>query len=164
MIPIENKDTRPDWATIEAEYVSGDMGVRKLAEKYGIPYPTMRTRSEVGGWLEKRKEHKRKVIEESSQKTADAAASNAAKLEKAKGLALDLALEILRKYPKNAGNKLRTLGKDKHGNDIMTEFELLSIVSSLEKLEKNTQTEGSATNELLESLLQLERQAAGHGD
>lgn len=158
MIPIENKDTRPDWATIEAEYISGNMGVRKLAEKYGIPYPTMRKRCEVDGWVEKRSEHKRKVIAEASQKTADAAASNAAKLEKAKGLALDLALAILSKYPKNAGNKLRTFGKDKNGNDIMTEFELLSVVSALEKLEKNTQTEGNATNELLQSLLDLERQ------
>lgn len=159
MIPIENKDTRPDWATIEAEYVSGEIGTYKLADKYGIPRPSLRYHYEKEEWRRKRREYRQKLVEKSSQKTADAAASNAAKMEKAKGLALDLALEILSHYPKNAGDKLRTFGKDSKGNPIMTEFGLLGIVTVLEKLEKNTQNGDSAGNELLRSLLELERRA-----
>ena len=153
MIPIENKDTRPDWATIEAEYVSGEIGTYKLADKYGIPRPSLRYHYEKEEWGRKRKEYRQKLVEKSSQKTADAAASNAAKLEKAKGLALDLALEILSKYPKNAGNKLRTFGKDKNGNDIMMEFELLSMVTVLEKLGKGgvTDVEDDPLMRLLEA-------------
>lgn len=153
MIPIENKDTRPDWATIEAEYVSGEIGTYKLAGKYGIPHPSLRYHYEKEEWGRKRKEYRQKLVEKSSQKTADAAASNAAKLEKAKGLALDLALAILSKYPKNAGNKLRTFGKDKNGNDIMTEFELLSMVTVLEKLGKGgvTDAEDDPLMKLLEA-------------
>lgn len=153
MIPIENKDARPDWATIEAEYVSGEIGTYKLADKYGIPRPSLRYHYEKEEWGRKRKEYRQKLVEKSSQKTADAAASNAAKLEKAKGLALDLALEILSKYPKNAGNKLRTFGKDKNGNGIMTEFELLSMVTVLEKLGKGgvTDAEDDPLMKLLEA-------------
>lgn len=135
MIPIENKDTRPDWNAIRAEYISG-VSIRALAEKYNLNPTTVYRHSKADGWQESRKEAANETRRKSIQKTADAAASNAAKLEKAKGLALDLALEILSKYPKNAGNKLRTFGKDKHGNDIMTEFELLSMVTVLEKLGK----------------------------
>lgn len=159
MIPIENKNTRPDWATIEAEYVSGEIGTYKLADKYGIPRPSLRYHYEKEEWGRKRKEYRQKLVEKSSQKTADAAANNAAKMEKAKGLALDLALEILSHYPKNAGDKLRTFGKDSKGNPIMTEFGLLGIVTVLEKLEKNTQNGDSAGNELLQSLLDIERRA-----
>ena len=152
MIPIENKDTRPDWNTIRAEYISG-VSIRALAEKYNLNPTTVYRHSKADGWQESRKEAANETRRKSIQKTADAAASNAAKLEKAKGLALDLALEILSKYPKNAGNKLRTFGKDKHGNDVMTEFELLSMVTVLEKLGKGgvTDAEDDPLMKLLEA-------------
>ena len=152
MIPIENKDTRPDWNAIRAEYISG-VSIRALAKKYNLNPTTVYRHSKADGWQESRKEAANETRRKSIQKTADAAASNAAKLEKAKGLALDLALEILSKYPKNAGNKLRTFGKDKHGNDVMTEFELLSMVTVLEKLGKGgvTDAEDDPLMKLLEA-------------
>ena len=152
MIPIENKDTRPDWNAIRADYISG-VSSRKLAEKYGVSRTCVLRKCKAEQWTKSRNEAKAKATEKAIQKTADAAASNAAKLEKAKGLALDLALEILSKYPKNAGNKLRTFGKDKHGNDVMTEFELLSMVTVLEKLGKGgvTDAEDDPLMKLLEA-------------
>ena len=153
MIPIENKGTRPDWNAIRAEYISG-VSIRALAEKYNLNPTTVYRHSKADSWQESRKEAANETRRKSIQKTADAAASNAAKLEKAKGLALDLTLEILSKYPKNAGNKLRTFGKDKHGNDIMTEFELLSMVTVLEKLGKGgvTDAEDDPLMKLLERI------------
>ena len=158
MIPIENKDTRPDWNAIRAEYISG-ISSRKLAEKYDVSRTCVLRKCKAEQWTKSRNEAKAKATEKAIQKTADAAASNAAKMEKAKGLALDLAIEILSHYPKNAGDKLRTFGKDSKGNPIMTEFGLLGIVTVLEKLEKNTQNGDSAGNELLQSLLDIERRA-----
>ena len=114
MIPIENKGTRPDWNAIRAEYISG-VSLRKLADKYGVSRSCIERKCKAEQWTKSRNEARDKATAKAVQKTADAAASNAAKLEKAKGLALDLALEILSKYPKNAGNKLRTFGKDKNG-------------------------------------------------
>ena len=163
MIPIESKITRPDWATIETDYITGKIGTHRLAKKYGVPYTTLRYHCEREGWTKKREEHRRKLVEKSAQKTADIAASNAAKLEKAKGLLLDIALGVLEKYPRNAGNKLRTFGTDSKGNQIMTEFELAAVASVLEKL-SNGDAGGPADNELLRSLMELERRAAGNGD
>ena len=117
------------------------MSIRALAEKYNLNPTTVYRHSKADGWQESRKEAANETRKKSIQKAADAAASNAAKLEKAKGLALDIALEILSKYPKNAGNKLRTFGKDKYGNDVMTEFELVGIVTVLEKLGKGGMTD-----------------------
>lgn len=70
---------------------------------------------------------------------------------------------MLEKYPRNAGNKLRTFGTDSKGNQIMTEFELAAVASVLEKLSKGD-AGGPADNELLRSLMELERRAAGNGD
>ena len=152
MIPIENKSTRPDWNAIRAEYISG-VSIRKLADKYDVSRSCIERKCKAEQWTKSRNEARVKATAKAVQKTADAAASNAAKLEKAKGLALDLALEILSKYPKNAGNKLRTFGKDKHGNDVMTEFELLSMVTVLEKLGKGgvTDAEDDPLMKLLEA-------------
>jgi hypothetical protein len=136
------------------------VSIRALAEKYSLNPTTVYRHSKADGWQESRKEAANETRRKSIQKTADAAASNAAKLEKAKGLALDLALEILSNYPKNAGNKLRTFGKDKYGNDIMTEFELLSMVTVLEKLGKGgvTDAEDDPLMKLLEALNNAARQ------
>lgn len=150
---------RIDWNAIRAEYISG-VSSRKLAEKYGVSRTCVLRKCKAEQWTQSRNEARAKATERAIQKTADAAASNAAKLEMAKGLALDLALEILSKYPENAGNKLRTFGKDKNGNDIMTEFELLSMVTVLEKLGKGgvTDAEDDPLMKLLEAWNDAARQ------
>lgn len=73
-----------------------------------------------------------------AQKTADAAASNAAKLERAKGLALDRLLTILERFPQSGGDKVQQYGKDQKGHSIKNQYSLLDIVTALEKLERNS--------------------------
>lgn len=68
------------------------------------------------------------------QKTAEAAASNAVKLEEARGLILDAALEILRTFPRHVGNKVKSYGKDKNGNKVSGEFNLLELTGIIDKL------------------------------
>ena len=142
VIPIENKDTRPDWNAIRAEYISG-VSIRKLAEKYGVSRSCIERKCKAEQWTKSRNEARDKATAKAVQKTADAAASNAAKMERARGILLDLTLGVLEKYPRNAGNKLRTFGKDTHGNDIMTEFELAALASVLERLGKNSVMEAA---------------------
>jgi len=41
---------KPDWDKIRIEYEATGLSHRKLAEKYGIPYPTLRDRAKRESW------------------------------------------------------------------------------------------------------------------
>lgn len=57
-----------NWEKIKTEYITGDISQRKLAEKYGVPYPTLKYRAERDEWFKARKKHKSKVVAKSTQK------------------------------------------------------------------------------------------------
>ena len=68
---------RIDWAAIQAEYIGGNIGQKRLAKKYGIAANTLQKRAQEDGWyrlkLRARAESGLKAV----QKTAEAAADNA---------------------------------------------------------------------------------------
>ena len=66
-----------DWAAIQAEYIGGDIGQKKLAKKHRIPYGSLRRRSESEGWYQLKKEAIRECGVKAAQKTAEAASDNA---------------------------------------------------------------------------------------
>lgn len=126
--------SRPDWNAIRAEYIGGGISQRKLAKKYGIAEGTLLDRANKEGWKTARDRASSKSITDAEQKTAEAAASNAVKLEEARGLILDAALEILRTFPRHVGNKVKSYGKDKKGNKVSGEFNLLELTGIIDKL------------------------------
>ena len=75
-----------DWLAIKTEYINGGISYRKLAEKYEVPFPTLRDRAAREAWKEEKKEQRNKVVTNTSQKTvekisdalSDAAADEAA--------------------------------------------------------------------------------------
>ena len=69
-----------DWTAIENEYVTGKISLQKLSEKYEIPLRTIKDRSRKGEWSRKKKEF-----------CANTAQKEAARLEKLKGVAEELA-------------------------------------------------------------------------
>lgn len=60
-----------DWLTIKTEYVTGEISQRKLAEKYGVSYSSLRGHAEREQWAQLREEHQRKTGEMTAQKTAE---------------------------------------------------------------------------------------------
>lgn len=50
-----------DWQRIEQEYVTGEMGLRELAEKYHVAMSTMSKHAKVAEFAEKRKKYRTKV-------------------------------------------------------------------------------------------------------
>ena len=74
---MSENEKRVDWTAIKAEYIAGGIGQRKLAEKYGVSYSTLRGHSQSEGWVKDREDAQRKVIAKSTQKTAESAATNA---------------------------------------------------------------------------------------
>ena len=61
-----------DWLKIKTEYVTTQISTRDLAQKYEVPYITLRRKAEKESWAEERKEHERKVSANVSQKITEA--------------------------------------------------------------------------------------------
>lgn len=66
-----------EWKKIKAEYIAGGTSYRKLAEKYGVSFNTLKTRAKEERWYELRqqKDHKTttKIVESLSDKDAEKA-------------------------------------------------------------------------------------------
>ena len=64
-----------DWKRIKAEYIAGGTSYRKLAEKNGVSFNTLKTRAKEEQWykLRQQKDHKTttKVVEALSEKDAE---------------------------------------------------------------------------------------------
>lgn len=64
-----------DWKRIKAEYIAGGTSYRKLAEKYGVSFGTLRRVAEREGWTQKKAQvaHKTdtKMVETISDKNAE---------------------------------------------------------------------------------------------
>ena len=63
-----------DWAKIKAEYIRGGISTRKLAEKHGVSYSTLRRHCEKEKWVV----HERKSSANKTQRIVDACATKEA--------------------------------------------------------------------------------------
>ena len=48
----------PDWAAIKEEYITGDIGLRSIAEKHGVSFNTIKDRAKREGWGDSRREYR----------------------------------------------------------------------------------------------------------
>ena len=66
-----------EWNKIRADYIAGGVSYRKLAEKYGVSFNTLKTRAREEQWynLRQQKDHKTttKIVETLSDQEADKA-------------------------------------------------------------------------------------------
>lgn len=60
-----------DWLKIRNEYINGNISYRKLAEKHGVVFQTLRTRAIKEKWFSKRTEQRNKIVTKLEQKTAE---------------------------------------------------------------------------------------------
>lgn len=73
-------DGTPNWLKLQAEYARGGISQRKLAEKHGVSYSTLRDRAARDSWSVTRSNVRSKIGAKTEQKLADAVASDAASL------------------------------------------------------------------------------------
>ena len=71
----EKEKKKPDWAKIKAEYVANRTPYRKLAEKYGVSFSTLKERARRERWTEDAKATQEKVRTKLTQKLAEKKAS-----------------------------------------------------------------------------------------
>lgn len=60
-----------DWLTIRTDYINGGGSYRQLAEKYGVPFSTLRDKATKGKWKQAKDEHWNNVVKETEQKTKE---------------------------------------------------------------------------------------------
>ena len=69
-----------DWKALEAEYIAGSDGYRKLAAKYNVPVSSVRDRMKSGQWYKQRMERRPKDVAETVQNIVDAVSESQVQL------------------------------------------------------------------------------------
>ena len=80
---------RIDWAAIQGEYIGGNIGQRRLAEKHGVPFGSLRDRAKAEGWYQLKLAAIHEAGIKAAQKTAEAASENALTAARIKAKLLD---------------------------------------------------------------------------
>lgn len=138
----DNNEKRVDWNVIRAEYVAGGISQRKLAEKYGVSYPTLRKQADSKGWVKEREAATRKAVEKASQDVAKSAASNAVTAQRIRAKLLARLEREIDALPDSIGtNKRKAVteyeydGKrPKKQKDIATEYKLRDLTAAWKDL------------------------------
>jgi transcriptional regulator with XRE-family HTH domain len=133
--------SKPDWAKIRAEYITGGISQRKLAAKYGVSFGTLAQKANAEKWAKQRNETYNKSITKAQQKKANETASNAVKLEQAKGLLIDKLKRAIEQMPESAGTHSRQY-ISKGDKKMTVDYDLLEMVTALEKLAKDDDSKG----------------------
>ena len=139
-----------DWKRIKAEYIAGDTSYRKLAEKYGVSFNTLKTRAKEEQWYELRqqKDHKTttKMVESISTKEAKKAVD-----------IIDVADKLLLKIGELAEivgdadsiKRLTSAIKDiKDIKGIKSEADMREQEARIEKLRREAERDDDTTNEV----------------
>lgn len=50
------------WETVETDYITNNISLKELAQKYGLPRRTLEDRCKKGGWVAKRKKWRGDVV------------------------------------------------------------------------------------------------------
>ena len=152
MIPIGKK--KPDWNRIKAEYISGTDSLRDMSEKHKVPWSTLRQRAFREKWGAMRKavqtKVERNVIKETEKKTIDNA--TLASDIKRKGLIiLDALLDDFA--------QVRATEHRESRRGITDIKRLRDLTQAYRDLTDDMQSGENVNNELLESLIRLEKGA-----
>lgn len=149
MIPIDT-EKRVNWHKIRAEYIGG-ASQRSLAEKYGVPFSTVQKRCQREKWSEDRQNAKIKIAENVVNKTSDLAADNATIAAGIKRKALMILDRLFDGY------LYTSTEHQQFGPGSKDISRLRDLTAAYKDLTGDLATNSNGTNELLQSLIDLER-------
>lgn len=124
-----------DWNAVRAEYVSGTISLRRLAEKHDIPFPTVRDRAKREEWQRKKDEIRDKSETVTLQKAVETSSDNAAiaaRIKKKLLLRLEHEIDSLPdKIGSEAAVNIVTWGKNEKGNKQRTDKTMVNKLKDL---------------------------------
>ena len=68
-----------DWDKLRTEYITSDLSLKDISDKYGVSQRLVNTKSAEQGWVDQRKEYNAKVVEKAVNKVAAKRANQLAK-------------------------------------------------------------------------------------
>ena len=68
-----------DWDKLRTEYITSDLSLKDISEKYGVSQRLVNTKSAEQGWVDQRKKYNAKVVEKAVNKVAAKRANQLAK-------------------------------------------------------------------------------------
>ena len=169
MLHIE-KALSVNWVQIKAEYIAGTCQ-RVLAEKYGVSRSAISNRSRLEKWTQQREKTKAKIEQEVSkkivEKTADAAAENAAIAARIKAKLLKRLEKEIDALPKKIGSEYQSSEtKNEYKMELLTKaktsalkYKMKDLTAAYKDLTEDMTAAVTQTNDLLQSLMDLERKA-----
>ena len=121
-----------DWQKIKTEYITTDISLRKLAEKYGIRYATVQDRSKKEEWITLRDQHRTSTVSKILECDTQQKVSRAENLNKAADLLLERVVALVSK-----GDPLDmdTQGM-KHISGVLKDLKEIYMVKSQKDLEE----------------------------
>ena len=140
-----------DWKRIKAEYIAGGTSYRKLAEKYGVSFNTLKTHAVEEQWHKLRQQKDKKVttkiVESLSDKDAEKAVDIIDVADKLLGKISDLMEEMV--IDTQSLKQLTSALKDlKEIKGIKSEADMREQEARINKLRKDAEREDDTTSEI----------------
>ena len=157
LVKIGNKNTRPDWNAIRAEYISG-VSYRKLADKYGVSRSCVLRKCKAERWTESRNQAEAKATAKAVQKTAAAAADNAVIAARIKGKALSMIDRLFDEFAEMHATERRET------TDGATDIKRLrDLTAAYKDITSDMATGETAGSDLMRDFVSAARRRLGNG-
>lgn len=167
MTPIE----KTDWNAIRAEYIGGGISQRKLAAKHGVSPDALMQKANREGWKKDRDKAISRGIARSQQKAAEATADNATIAARIKTKLLRRLEAEIDRLPESIGSEMfqtvQNMEYNGKGNRMTKKtdggktYKLKDLTAAYKDLTADMVQSDQTGNELLASLLDLERRCQG---
>ena len=154
-----------NWAPIRAEYIGGGISQRKLAKKYNVSVDALLKKANKEKWRELRDQADSRGTIIAQQKVAEAKADNSAIAARIKTKLLIRLEKEIDRLPESIGsesiNTAVEYGKNDKGSKMRKEasksYKLRDLTAAYKDLTDDMTLADNSGNELLQSLLDLER-------
>lgn len=136
----------PDWKKIKAEYIRGQTSYRKLAEKYGVSFSSIKRKGKEEKWTDLRTQSEHKATSKIIEAVASQEATKAVNIDSVADALLEKIIEGMAdgRYTVNAQSLKQLTGALKDIKDIKgikSEADMREQEARIEKLRKECQTE-----------------------
>lgn len=164
-----------DWQKIKTEYITTDISLRKLAQKYGVRYATVQDRSKKEGWITLRDQHRTSTVSKAMTKVSNKQADKLARIEgitdkllmKLEQAIEELDLEIIKKKTKleDEGLEVTTEVMEAREGGIVDRAGLRHLTAALKDLKEIQMLKSELDRKEQEArIAKLQKEAEGEDD
>ena len=138
-----------DWNELKAEYIAGGTSYRKLAEKYGVPFSTLKEHARKEQWTELREKARHKADMKFANIIGEKQANRSVKIDDVADKLLDKISDLLENFEldtqsiKHLTSSLKDI-KDIKG--VKSKLDIKEQEARIDKLRKDAMEENTEKN------------------